>query len=174
MLMEFAVQMDWMGDTLSMLIAEGRRALAPEVVVMSESKEDEVDDGMGAWEDDSRFRASTSASASGRSGRQGRPSSISVVSPPPSYSSPPVTPQRNPWDAVYASQPQTAPLPASRHSSRRPSVSSAKSWADVHQEEDNTLESPELRDAMQRARQAYFERKMQAAQAEASAGGGAS
>ena len=165
------VQMDWMGGTLSMLIAEGRRALATEVVVMSESKEDEVDDGMGAWEDDSPFRASTSASMSVRSGRRGGPSNISLVSPPPSYSSPPVTPHRNRWDAMYASQPASAPPPpSSRPSSRRPSVSSNKSWADVHHDEDNALESPELREAMQKARQAYLQRKMLAAQVEASAG----
>jgi hypothetical protein len=44
--------MDWLGDKLSMLIAQGKRALNAEVVVMSDAKEDEVDDGSGAWEEE--------------------------------------------------------------------------------------------------------------------------
>jgi len=43
--------MDWIGDKLSALIAEGKRALGAEIVVMSDAKEDEVDDGTGVWED---------------------------------------------------------------------------------------------------------------------------
>ncbi|KAI0761791.1 hypothetical protein BD413DRAFT_485352 [Trametes elegans] len=42
-------QMSWIGDKLSQLIAEGQKALGKEVVIMSEHKEDEVDDGSGAW-----------------------------------------------------------------------------------------------------------------------------
>ncbi|KAF8643186.1 hypothetical protein AX16_009177 [Volvariella volvacea WC 439] len=45
-------QMDWIGDKLSVLIEEGKRALGREVVVMSECKEDEVDDGLGGWVDE--------------------------------------------------------------------------------------------------------------------------
>jgi len=43
--------MDWIGDRISQLIEEGKKALGKEVVVMSDSKEDEVDDGSGLWED---------------------------------------------------------------------------------------------------------------------------
>lgn len=42
-------QMDWIGGKLSALIEEGKRALGREIVVMSDSKEDEVDDGSGNW-----------------------------------------------------------------------------------------------------------------------------
>ena len=78
------LQMDWIGGQLSMLIAEGRRALGTEVVVMSESKEDEIDDGLGTWVDeDNRIAASTSGSLRGR--RKARPSNIALMSPPPSY-----------------------------------------------------------------------------------------
>jgi len=45
-------EMDWIGDRLSELIEEGKRALSTEVVVMSEAKEDEVDDGSGDWEEE--------------------------------------------------------------------------------------------------------------------------
>ena len=44
--------MDWIGDKLSMLIEQGKRALGTEVVVMSEAKEDEVDDGSPGWEEE--------------------------------------------------------------------------------------------------------------------------
>ncbi|KAI0642420.1 hypothetical protein C8Q79DRAFT_917986 [Trametes meyenii] len=42
-------QMSWIGDRLAHLIAEGQKALGKEVVIMSEDKADEVDDGSGAW-----------------------------------------------------------------------------------------------------------------------------
>ncbi|KAF8119496.1 hypothetical protein EV363DRAFT_1305375 [Boletus edulis] len=38
-------QMDWIGDRLARLIQEGQKALGWEIVVMSDAKEDEVDDG---------------------------------------------------------------------------------------------------------------------------------
>ncbi|KAJ8095055.1 hypothetical protein PM082_010273 [Marasmius tenuissimus] len=46
---EDADQMDWIGDKLSMLIEEGKRALGREIVVASENPQDEVDDGRGGW-----------------------------------------------------------------------------------------------------------------------------
>ncbi|KAJ2917109.1 hypothetical protein MD484_g3298, partial [Candolleomyces efflorescens] len=45
-------QMDWIGGKLAQLIEDGKRALGTEVVVMSDAKEDEVDDGSGAWVSD--------------------------------------------------------------------------------------------------------------------------
>lgn len=158
--------MDWVGDQLSRLIAEGRRALGAEVVVMSETKEDEVDDGLGVWvEDDSnRLTASTSGTLRGR--RKARPSSIGVVSPPPSYVSPPVTPSKNRWDAAHSRQTSAGfSVPSSpRSTSRRQSISSARSFAESLHREEEHLESPELREAMQQARMAYMQRRMQAAQ----------
>ncbi|KAG6878278.1 hypothetical protein C0993_009636 [Termitomyces sp. T159_Od127] len=62
--MEVEDQMDWIGDKLSKLIEEGKRALNREVVVMSDSQEDEVDDGSGAWEEeDSHSLTHTHATA---------------------------------------------------------------------------------------------------------------
>ncbi|KAH9849842.1 hypothetical protein C2E23DRAFT_837511 [Lenzites betulinus] len=52
--------MSWIGDRLAHLIAEGQKALGKEVVIMSEDKEDEVDDGSGAWvEDDEPVQGSS-------------------------------------------------------------------------------------------------------------------
>jgi hypothetical protein len=44
--------MDQIGDKLSMLIEQGKCALGTKVVVMSEAKEDEVDDGSPGWEEE--------------------------------------------------------------------------------------------------------------------------
>ncbi|KAI9573935.1 hypothetical protein HD554DRAFT_572626 [Boletus coccyginus] len=44
-------QMDWMGDRLTCLIQEGQKALGREIVVMSDAKEVEVDDGSNDWEE---------------------------------------------------------------------------------------------------------------------------
>ena len=50
--------MDWLGDRLSQLIEEGKRALGTEIVVSSEVPEDEVDDGNGDWIEDENASAS--------------------------------------------------------------------------------------------------------------------
>ncbi|KAF9038242.1 hypothetical protein BJ165DRAFT_428564 [Panaeolus papilionaceus] len=85
-------QMDWIGDKLAMLIEQGKRALNAEVVVMSDAKEDEVDDGTGDWVEDedeseySRRGRIGSPASSIRSGKRGRRPQ-SIVSPPPPSSS---------------------------------------------------------------------------------------
>ena len=85
-----------MGDRLAQLIAEGQRALGKEIVVMSEAKEDEEDDGMDVWVEDDDASAVGSASGSRRKSRRG---SFHVQSSPylgPSLSalSVPSTPRR--------------------------------------------------------------------------------
>ena len=87
--------MDWLGDKLSMLIEQGKRALNTEIVVMSDAKEDEVDDGSGAWEEDAsdhhhqgRSRAeigsgSTSRAGSIRSTSNRRAARPKNIVPPP-------------------------------------------------------------------------------------------
>ena len=90
------IQMDWLGDKLSMLIEQGKKALNTEIVVMSDAKEDEVDDGSGAWEEDvsghhhqGRSRAAIGSGSTSRAGsirstsnrRAARPKNIV---PPPS------------------------------------------------------------------------------------------
>ncbi|KAF8202130.1 hypothetical protein BJ912DRAFT_1037791 [Pholiota molesta] len=82
-------KMDWIGDKLSMLIEQGKRALNAEVVVMSDAKEDEVDDGSGAWEEDDndvfsgrQHGRSTTSSRAGSIKRAKKPRNI--VPPPAS------------------------------------------------------------------------------------------
>lgn len=85
--MDVEDQMDWIGDKLTALIEEGKRALGREVVVMSDAREDEVDDGRGGWVDDEMPRPGLSRSGSVRSGRASpskRPRGIDI----PANSSP--------------------------------------------------------------------------------------
>ncbi|TFK68759.1 hypothetical protein BDN72DRAFT_878858 [Pluteus cervinus] len=94
--MEVDDQMNWIGGKLSMLIEEGKKALGREVVVMSDVKEDEVDDGSGNWEeDDDGGGEEDRRSISGRSlrrgsirkSRRGGTGGGGVgLSPPPAYS----------------------------------------------------------------------------------------
>jgi hypothetical protein len=53
-----------MSARLAKLIADGQRALNTEVVVSSESREDELDDGMGQWIEDDDFAPPSSPSKS--------------------------------------------------------------------------------------------------------------
>ena len=142
--------MDWIGDKLSVLIAEGKRALGREIVVMSDSKDDEIDDGSSAWEDSvptsststrrRRSHTTSSLSASQRRHRAQPPDagsiyqtfSASTSSLPP----PPSTPRRKHQAGLS--------LDSSPASARR-------LWASS--EEIASFESPELREAMERARQ---------------------
>ena len=143
-------QMDWMSDRLAKLIEDGKRALGTEVVVMSESKEDEVDDGSGAWVEEDRLQASSSASISSRRGRR-RLSNLPLPSfSPPAYAQTP-SPRKNGFDTE-----------SSRRSVRRPSMDSVRSFHTVsHLEEEDAFMSPELRESMERARSLYRQRNQQ-------------
>jgi hypothetical protein len=44
-------QMDWIGDKLSTLIKQGKKALSHEIAIMSDAAEDKVNDASGAWEE---------------------------------------------------------------------------------------------------------------------------
>lgn len=77
-----------------MLIEEGKKALGTEVVVMSDAKEDEVDDGTGTWEEEEDQRKGNRNRAGSSSSRtQSRSMTISRPGEPTapmaySYSSP--------------------------------------------------------------------------------------
>ena len=57
--------MEWIGNKLSAITSEGKRVPGAEIVVMSDAKEDEVDDGVGVWEgssdDDGSCNSATAA-----------------------------------------------------------------------------------------------------------------
>lgn len=155
-----ADQMDWIGDRLARLIEEGKRALGKEIVVMSEAKEDEEDDGSGQWVEDDEMHLSASSSASFRKGRSKRPANISVSSPPPQYTSPqttPRTPQKNRFSSGHSRPGSVFSSPGGR--SRADSVDSAHSFAASSHHEDEATMSAELRESMERARMLYLQRR---------------
>jgi hypothetical protein len=93
--------MDWIGNKLTKLIEEGKKALNREIVVMSDTKEDEVDDGSAAWVEEqdpttsllaARPSSSPSISRSSSTKRVKKPSNLPPpLALPPSISLPPST-----------------------------------------------------------------------------------
>lgn len=151
-------QMDWMGSQLAKLIEEGKRALGKEVVVMSESKEDEEDDGSGLWEDDGHDIPSSSSSGSIR--RHKRPKRLGVSSPPPSYLTPQTTPRRSRFDASHSRQGSVSTPNSPSKAGRGISSDSIRSRVStLHQEDESAWQSPELRESMERARQLYLQQR---------------
>ncbi|OSD05336.1 hypothetical protein PYCCODRAFT_1362360 [Trametes coccinea BRFM310] len=124
-------KMSWIGDRLAQLIAEGQKALGREIVIMSEDKEDEVDDGSGAWveEDDD----------------EPVPSSSRLSSHPPPYS---------PTSSRFSAS------PSKRRFTRGVSVESdTRSMASNFAEDDAAWASAEMRESMERARILYRQQK---------------
>ncbi len=136
--------MDWIGDKLSMLIEEGKKALGREVVVMSEDPADEVDDGNDDWEEDDAPRTSQRSA----SPRKRRPHDIFA---PPSYSS--ASTSTSPRTSRFDLGSQPIPISVSKSQSRDRAAgfmstpSSFKFGDDSH-----VSESPLLRESMEQAR----------------------
>ncbi|KAJ7588074.1 hypothetical protein C8J56DRAFT_940841 [Mycena floridula] len=130
-------QMDWIGDKLSMLIEEGKRALGREVVVMSETQEDELDDGSGSWEEDETL-ANSSRSASPRRGRR--------KLQPQSYPS-----SASPRSTRFDLSP-SAPIGI-------PTSTSHSTPSSSFREEASEWSSPAMRESMERARALALARK---------------
>ncbi|KAF9219703.1 hypothetical protein BS17DRAFT_788639 [Gyrodon lividus] len=170
-------QMDWIGDRLSRLIEEGQKALGREIVVMSDSKEDEVDDGSGGWEEEEpRSTAGPSISRRGsiRSLRRThRPRDLPLQSSNSAYpaSPPAASPKKRCFDAesVYQSPGRLAysaglPVPSTpRRIGRGPSVESDAfpPLASSFVEDENTWQSPALRESMEKARALYLQKRGQ-------------
>ncbi|KAG1743089.1 hypothetical protein EDB19DRAFT_1700007 [Suillus lakei] len=165
-----ADEMDWIGDKLSKLIQEGHRALNTEVVVMSEAKEDEVDDGSGDWEEEQPV-AGPSVSRRSSFRRTHRPRDIQ----PPSYSaftsssSPSSSPRKRKFvgDAVHLSPDRQdfSRLPVSstpRRIARESSmdVDAFPTVTNSFKEDESAWQSPELRESMERARAQYLQRRI--------------
>jgi len=163
--------MGWIGDRLSKLIEEGHRALSTEVVVMSEVKEDEVDDGSGDWEEDQLF-AGPSISRRGSLRRTHRPRDIYL---PSSYSAFPVSPSPSSsprkrkfvGEAVHLSPARSdyseLSAPSTPRRIARESPMDVDAFAPVtssFKEDESAWQSPELRESMERARAQYLQRRM--------------
>ncbi len=134
--------MDWMGGRLSQLIEEGKRALGKEVVVMSESHEDEVDDGMGAWVEDDEEHLSASRSL--RRVKSRSRNSLPNFSPP-LYSSPQSSPRKDRF---------TVPA-APRNRGLSIDSDSPSFTLSAQPEDESSWQTPELRESMERARALY-------------------
>jgi len=110
-------------DRLAQLIEEGKRALSREVVVMSDAKEDEVDDGSSAWEEENDYHHSASSMR-----RLGSPRRVTKR-----------TRAQNPFYGSWN---------GSNHSPTTP-----KRTQTITREDENVWESPELRETMRLARE---------------------
>ena len=178
--------MDWIGDKLAMLIEQGKRALNAEVVVMSDAKEDEVDDGMGAWEEeDNGVHATRPRSRSVRhAGSVRRPRALDLRSASPrkaafdhtnahasgSTSASPYVSHFAPSSApVYATPMKTHNRGVSVESGMPSSSSlyghfpgsySSTSVNDIGTEDPAGWESPELKESMEKARARLLARRM--------------
>ncbi|KAI6010969.1 hypothetical protein F5J12DRAFT_574024 [Pisolithus orientalis] len=149
-------EMDWIGGRLSQLIEEGQKALNREIVVMSDAKEDEMDDGEGNWEEEPEsFVPSISRRGSIRSLR-------STASP-----------KKRRHDANEAHLPlasshhssywQPATPTAPRHAHTRGLSAEAERGSNhtpiaaSFKEDESSWQSPELRESMARARAQYMQ-----------------
>ena len=157
--------MDWIGDRISQLVEEGKKALGKEVVVMSDSKEDEVDDGSGLWEDsDGGGLGSSTSSRYGRRSlssprrKRARPSipfhavlgGSSEVSPsgPPAYGSATTLTFPGPSSSVTSLvDPFSAPASA---------TTTTAGWM---RESEGDWQSEELKASMERARAMYMAKR---------------
>ena len=171
--------MDWIGDKLSMLIEQGKRALGTEVVVMSDAKEDEVDDGSGGWEEEDNDQPRTRSRSGSVKHSTKRPRSIL----PPSFTTPmshpsSSSPDSAPTNSNFSFAPSSAPgstnyiTPRKIHSrgiSYESGVglgldSALRNGALItspsFMEDSSSWESPEVRESMERARSRYFEKRI--------------
>lgn len=137
--------MSWIGDKLTSLIAEGQRALGKEIVVMSEAPEDEEDNGTDDWvEEDVGHAQSSHGGLPPYSSRHGSP----LLS---------ASPRRDRFD-LSSSHPTSyaRSIPGSpRRRGREASVESDRFASTSFQEDESAWQTPELREAMERARQRY-------------------
>jgi len=172
-------KMDWIGDKLSMLIEQGKRALGAEVVVMSEAKEDEVDDGSPGWEEEEEDNDNDQPSRSGSVKHLKRPRSILS----PSFNIPiPHAGSSSLKRSIYDSTPtnsnfssfasSSAPGTANYYTTPRKAHSRGISFEsgvglgldsplrNGFVEDPSAWDSPEIREGMEKARSRYFERRI--------------
>ncbi|KZT43107.1 hypothetical protein SISSUDRAFT_738797 [Sistotremastrum suecicum HHB10207 ss-3] len=149
-------QIDWMGAKLSALIEQGRRALNTEVVVLSEAKEDEVDDGTGNWVEEGQAPVPASITSMTSSTKSPRLFGTSVATSVPRHRS------HSPSKSVAAS-PKTRSRAHSRASAGgkrsavglSPGPQAGKGEVEVLFESGPSTSddlSPHIREAMARAR----------------------
>ncbi|EED80402.1 predicted protein [Postia placenta Mad-698-R] len=136
-------QMSWIGDKLALLIAEGQRALGKEVVVMSEAPEDKEGNGMDDWVEEDGGRAQSShGGLPPYSSRHGLP----LLSASPRC-------DRFDLSSSHATS-YARSIPGSPHCrGREVSIESDRFASMSFQEDESAWQTPELWEAMERARQ---------------------
>ena len=171
---EVVEKMDWIGGKLSMLIEQGKKALGSQVVVMSDAKEDEVDDGSAAWEEEESLRVSRSPSRSGSVRHAKRPRGLVVG--PASASTTHIQTSGSP-SFGFGGLPSSTSAPSTAHSiygfsgptfisqqqSQPTSLPTSHSMTSLHHistEDPASFESPELRQSMERARERLMAKRM--------------
>ncbi|KAI6124925.1 hypothetical protein EV401DRAFT_2259656 [Pisolithus croceorrhizus] len=144
-------EMDWIGGRLSQLIEEGQKALNREIVVMSDAKEDEVDDGEGNWEEEPEpSKPPISRRGSVRSLRSA------------------VSPKKRRYDANEAYLPLSSTPMSPRHAHTRGLSAEAERGLNhtpitaSFKEDESSWESAELRESMARARAQYMQNRGEA------------
>jgi len=148
--------MDWIGDKLAMLIEQGKRALNSEVVVMSEAKEDEVDDGFGAWEEEdaegeTRSLAPASSLRASSLRRPKRPRNVVPIPYASSHGSP-ILSSSSYSGFMPGSAPPSVLVTPGRKSGHARHMSHESSLPSFSREDESSWESPEVRASMERAR----------------------
>ena len=175
--------MDWIGDKLSMLIEQGKRALGTEVVVMSDAKEDEVDDGSPGWEEEEEDTQATISRSGSKRPRSILPpssftfTSIPIISHHAASSSSSCSPtKRSRYDSTtksftpscsapgstnYTTPRKTHSRGISHESGLDPALlrNGVTSATTSFLEDSSSWESPEIREGMEKARSRYFERR---------------
>ena len=178
--------MDWIGDKLSMLIGQGKRALGTEVDIMSDAKEDEVDDGSSGWEENNDQPQTLPRSGSVKHLK--RPPSIL----PPSFNIPiPHASTSSPKRSIYDSSaptnsnfssssvaPSSAPGSSASYTATSATTSATPRRAHSRGISDesgrngymftspsfvegpSSWESPEITESMEKARSGYFQRRI--------------
>ncbi|KAF5381414.1 hypothetical protein D9757_009073 [Collybiopsis confluens] len=175
-------QMDWIGSKLTSLIEEGRKALGREVVVMSESKEDEVDDGSGEWVEEEgvdefgtriggRPRGRSNAGSGSRSGSRRTPGSANAslgrragaaaaagvtINAPSSVN---FTGSSTSYSASTSPRESQFDLNAGLSSSLPNTLHGMGPGSSVRHDSESSWQSPELRETMERARAQARERR---------------
>jgi len=173
---EVVDKMDWIGGKLGMLIEQGKKALGSQVVVMSDAKEDEVDDGSAAWEEEaenSSLRCSRSShSRSGSVRHAKRPRGLNIVPASSASSAQIQTTPSSPSSSSFGLLPNSGSAPSTAHSiygfsgptqQSQTSLPASHSMTSLHHvsiEDPASFESPELRETMERARQRMMARRM--------------
>ncbi|KAG7093394.1 hypothetical protein E1B28_007075 [Marasmius oreades] len=136
-------QMDWIGDKLSMLIEEGKRALGREVVVSSECAADEVDDGSGGWveEHEDGGRGKSRSSSPRRVRRKESQRRLGI--------------RHSPTSSHSGSLPSSPPFSSSTFPASQAMAYGSLGSTAVGS--GSACESPEIRESMERARRKAME-----------------